>query len=105
MNRAGSAPSDGASNAAQPRHPPPTRSPIPSVSESPRATKGSGLTRAPGRDLSYRRGGGGDDDGGMAALDEVPGGLERAVGHAVHIGGKVSVTMTTRIPVLSPRRT
>ncbi|BFO19787.1 hypothetical protein SHKM778_61750 [Streptomyces sp. KM77-8] len=24
----------------------------------------------------------------MAARDEVPGGLERAVGHAVHIGGK-----------------
>ncbi|GAA4792907.1 hypothetical protein GCM10023220_18480 [Streptomyces ziwulingensis] len=24
----------------------------------------------------------------MTAIDEVPGGLERAVGHAVHIGGK-----------------
>ncbi|GAA2558880.1 hypothetical protein GCM10010423_71040 [Streptomyces levis] len=24
----------------------------------------------------------------MTALDEVPGGLERAVGHAVHVGGK-----------------
>ncbi|GHB64071.1 hypothetical protein GCM10010377_63830 [Streptomyces viridiviolaceus] len=24
----------------------------------------------------------------MTAVDEVPGGLERAVGHAVHIGGK-----------------
>ncbi|GGW55937.1 hypothetical protein GCM10010320_40860 [Streptomyces caelestis] len=34
------------------------------------------------------RGGRGDDDGGVTAIDEVPGGLERAVGHAVHIGGK-----------------
>jgi hypothetical protein len=33
-------------------------------------------------------GGRGDDDGGVTAIDEVPGGLERAVGHAVHIGGK-----------------
>ncbi len=33
-------------------------------------------------------GGGGDHDGGVTALGEVPGGLERAVGHAVHIGGK-----------------
>ncbi|UXY24835.1 hypothetical protein N8I84_07705 [Streptomyces cynarae] len=24
----------------------------------------------------------------MTAIDEVPGGLQRAVGHAVHIGGK-----------------
>ncbi|MGC0378582.1 hypothetical protein RKD28_006098 [Streptomyces sp. SAI-229] len=34
------------------------------------------------------RHGGGDDEGGVTAVDEVPGGLERAVGHAVHIGGK-----------------
>lgn len=47
-------------------------------------------------------GGRGDDEGNVTAIDEVPGGLERAVGHAVHIGGKDSVTMTTRIGVLSP---
>ncbi|CAM5507866.1 hypothetical protein SGLAM104S_00407 [Streptomyces glaucescens] len=29
-----------------------------------------------------------DDEGSVTAIDEVPGGLERAVGHAVHIGGK-----------------
>ncbi|GGY11428.1 hypothetical protein GCM10010384_15700 [Streptomyces djakartensis] len=34
------------------------------------------------------RRGRGDDDGGVTAIDEVPGGLERAVGDAVHIGGK-----------------
>jgi hypothetical protein len=34
------------------------------------------------------RGGRGNDDGGVTAIYEVPGGLERAVGHAVHIGGK-----------------
>jgi hypothetical protein len=34
------------------------------------------------------RGSRGDDDGGVTAIDEVPGGLERAVGHAVHVGGK-----------------
>jgi hypothetical protein len=33
-------------------------------------------------------GGWSDDEGGVTAIDEVPGGLERAVGHAVHIGGK-----------------
>ena len=33
-------------------------------------------------------GGRGDDKGRVTAIDEVPGGLERAVGHAVHIGGK-----------------
>lgn len=33
-------------------------------------------------------GGRGDDERGVTAIDEVPGGLERAVGHAVHIGGK-----------------
>jgi hypothetical protein len=35
-----------------------------------------------------RHGGRGDDDGGVTAIYEVPGGLERAVGHAVHVGGK-----------------
>jgi hypothetical protein len=34
------------------------------------------------------RRGRGDDEGSVTAIDEVPGGLERAVGHAVHIGGK-----------------
>jgi hypothetical protein len=29
-----------------------------------------------------------DDERGVTAINEVPGGLERAVGHAVHIGGK-----------------
>jgi hypothetical protein len=29
-----------------------------------------------------------DDEGSVTAIDEVSGGLERAVGHAVHIGGK-----------------
>jgi len=29
-----------------------------------------------------------DDEGRVTAIDEVSGGLERAVGHAVHIGGK-----------------
>lgn len=33
-------------------------------------------------------GSGSDDKGGVTAIDEVSGGLERAVGHAVHIGGK-----------------
>ncbi len=33
-------------------------------------------------------GGGGDDERMVTAIYEVPGGLERAVGHAVHIGGK-----------------
>jgi hypothetical protein len=33
-------------------------------------------------------GGRGDDEGGVTAVDEVSGGLERAVGHAVHVGGK-----------------
>ncbi|GGS21372.1 hypothetical protein GCM10010269_70260 [Streptomyces humidus] len=35
-----------------------------------------------------RGGGRGDDDGGVTAIDEVPGGLEGAMGHAVHVGGK-----------------
>jgi hypothetical protein len=35
-----------------------------------------------------RSGGGGDDERMVTAIYEVPGGLERAVGHAVHIGGK-----------------
>lgn len=47
-------------------------------------------------------GSGSDDEWSVTAIDEVSGGLERAVGHAVHVGGKDSVTMTTRIPVLSP---
>ncbi len=47
-------------------------------------------------------GGGCDDDAVVTAADEVPGGLERAVGDTVHIGGKDSVTMTTPTPVLSP---
>ncbi|BCM71520.1 hypothetical protein EASAB2608_06854 [Streptomyces sp. EAS-AB2608] len=34
------------------------------------------------------RRGGGDDERVVTAIYEVPGGLERAVGHAVHIGGK-----------------
>lgn len=44
----------------------------------------------------------GDNERRVTAIYEVPGGLERAVGHAVHVGGKDSVTMTTRIPVFSP---
>jgi hypothetical protein len=34
------------------------------------------------------RGGRRDDERKVTAIYEVPGGLERAVGHAVHIGGK-----------------
>jgi hypothetical protein len=33
-------------------------------------------------------GGGRDDERKVTAIYEVPGGLERAVGHAVHVGGK-----------------
>jgi hypothetical protein len=44
--------------------------------------------RRGGVGLAAGRGGRGDDDGGVTAINEVPGGLERAVGHAVHIGGK-----------------
>jgi hypothetical protein len=38
--------------------------------------------------LVARGGSRGDDEGSVTAIDEVSGGLERAVGHAVHIGGK-----------------
>ncbi len=34
------------------------------------------------------RGGRRDDEREVTAIHEVPGGLERAVGHAVHVGGK-----------------
>jgi hypothetical protein len=39
-------------------------------------------------ELVTGRGSGCDDEGSVTAVDEVSGGLERAVGHAVHIGGK-----------------
>jgi hypothetical protein len=58
-------------------------------------TRREGVGSAPyGSTTRFERcrelGGGGrsDDKGSVTAIDEVPGGLERAVGHAVHIGGK-----------------
>lgn len=47
-----------------------------------------GARRGERTELAPGGGGRGDDDGGVTAIDEVSGGLERAVGHAVHVGGK-----------------
>lgn len=44
--------------------------------------------RRQGGELVSGRRGGCDDEGSVTAIDQVSGGLERAVGHAVHIGGK-----------------